>query len=194
MDAKRHFVILLVPLLMAGALRGTAEDSFKPWRCPENGGINVLYCLLRSHGVPCEYSELIRDQVAEIGDGFCTANTLVRVAKKQGLPLQVVSLTIQQLQTCPKPAIVHIDGAAPEEGAFMLVMNVTEHEIFFVNGPSASIETMPREGFRRAWSGIALLPAGSPNRVGFGAIGFAAGLFVHIVFRTIRATVQRSSI
>lgn len=181
--------VVAVLLLSAGSAvlcSGTHSASSQVWRCPANGGINVLYCYLRANGIACEYSRLVKDQMGEAKTRQ-TAAVLARVATRNGLPMRPFLLTIDQLWSCPKPVIVHIDGETPEAGAFLLLMSITKQSVFFVNGPSASIQSVSREDFRRIWSGIAVLPV-TPrtNNVAFCAAGLIGGLMFAGIIRFIR--------
>ncbi|MEK7677236.1 MAG: cysteine peptidase family C39 domain-containing protein [Verrucomicrobiota bacterium] len=140
----------------------------------------------------CEYSDLVRKQSDEAASGPCSAATLAHLAATSGLPLQPVSLTMAELRACAKPAIVHMDGETPEAGAFLLMLSISDKQIYFVDGPSASMNSMASEDFRRVWSGIVLLPATNRKKdVVFCAIGFSAGLILPLVIQFARS--KRSS-
>lgn len=174
-------------------VRGEQEISSYAWRCPANGGVNVLYCYLGAHGIQCQYGDLVRHQLQEGTAKGHTAITLTHLAAKTGRPLRVVSLTMHELTTCSKPVIVHMDGRTPEAGAFLLVLNISETAVIFVNGPTATIQTMSRESFRRVWSGIALLPVSDHNKlIGFSTIGFSIGLIAPLVIRSGQSKIHFS--
>src|SRR5688500_14857645 len=92
-----------------------------PWRVAANGGINVLYCYLQTHDVRCEYADLLKDQATRPDQQSHSALSLARMSTRHGLPLQAVSLTMEELASCPLPVIVHMDGESPETGAFLMV-------------------------------------------------------------------------
>ncbi len=126
------------------------------WRCAANGGVNVLYCYLAANGKRCDYRHLVNEQAAAVGTGPYTMSTLADLSARHGLPLRAVRLKMDELRSCLKPVIVHMDGESPEAGAFLLILNLTDR-VFYVNGPSATVHEMSLENFRRVWSGVALL-------------------------------------
>jgi len=179
--------LLLLRGISATSARAELEQPFHPWRCPANGGINALYCYLRINGVSCPYSELLREQEEQKGTRVHTAATLVQIAARKGLPLQSVSLTMDELLSCSLPVIIHMDGESPEAGAFMLVFAASDYAVDYVNGPSTEIHEMDREDFRRVWSGIALVPKTDPRHYAVcGVIGISIGLSLPMAFRFAR--------
>ena len=147
------------------ALAGNDIDSSSSnWRCPANGGINILYCYLRINGITCNYSNLLHRQEDILGHREFTALTMEQLAAKNGLQLKVVSLKMEDLKACSLPVIVHIDGDSPQIGAFLLLFGISDREVNFMYGPSASISNMDLESFMRIWSGTALLPAKEPHK------------------------------
>jgi len=182
------FALFVLCVGWATLTHGTEDIRFQAWRCPDNGGINVLYCHLRANGVCCEYSELLKEQIQEIGARQHTTATLAHLAGRHGLPLQPVSLTVAELSKSPRPVIVHMDGESPETGAFLLILSMTGQDIDYVNGPSAAVHRMSLGSFRRAWSGIALLPqANLWKHPAFAASGFTIGLTFPLMCRFIQA-------
>jgi ABC-type bacteriocin/lantibiotic exporter with double-glycine peptidase domain len=184
MQYRQFFVVVLSILcLMATTLvPGEQHLPVKQWRSSTNGGINALYCYLQINGIRCQYSEL-RTQQMEDG-GPLTAATLVRLAAENGVSLQVRSLTMGDLKSCPMPVLVHMDGATPEAGAFLIIIRITDNEIFYIDGPTASIHSIQHENFRRVWSGIALLPARSHKRnAALCGIGLCLGFMLPFAMR-----------
>ncbi|MCL5745467.1 MAG: cysteine peptidase family C39 domain-containing protein [Acidobacteria bacterium] len=90
-----------------------------------------------------------------------TINTLAKMAADFGVALRPVFLNMSELRTCRKPVIVHVQGASPDEGTFLLVLRLTGRRVVYMNGPSATVGTIQQDTFRRVWSGCALLPADS---------------------------------
>lgn len=135
------------------------DTGERPWRSAENGAVNTLYCYLRIRGCSCDYQELCR--IGNTYDTFCnSAADLCDLSEKHGNPLVAASLTKDKLLSCSFPVIVHIDGDSPTRGAFLLLLNVTSDDVYYVNGPSATITQMDRESFFRVWSTVAMLPKG----------------------------------
>ena len=173
-------------MICTGATAVTADAlRFKPWRCPANGGVNVLYCYLQVNGIECRYSGLVQEQSGSTETH--TVASLAELARKSGIPLRPVSLTMDELTKCARPVIVHMDGTSPEQGAFLLILSMTDDSIHYINGPSATMHHMARDSFRRIWSGAALLP--KTNRwkdVGWGSLGFGVG-FVALLLCRLRS-------
>lgn len=174
---------LFVAVSLACTVVWPAEETpVRPWRCAENGGVNVLFCYLRAHGIRCDYAELLGRQAA-LGTASRNAAGLERIALEEGSPLRTVSLTMETLSSCEFPLIVHMDGATPEAGAFLLVVSMTPRIVYYVNGPSATIQSMDRESFRRVWSGCAFVPPSRRKRdFWLSVAGFGLGLALQLGF------------
>ncbi len=136
-----------------------ANATWQPWRTARNQGVNALFCYLRVHDVACEYIDLVKEQALEIGSGSYSAKALVHLAAKHGVVLRVTSLTMEEFKSCERPVIAYMTSNTPDDGAFVLVMNSTDTDVFYVDGATAAIQSMSVEDFRRTWSGIALLKA-----------------------------------
>jgi ABC-type bacteriocin/lantibiotic exporter with double-glycine peptidase domain len=143
-----------IPLIAMGE-----ETNVSPWRDPSCGGANVLYCYLRVQGVKLNYADLVASQKDTVSSKGDTAVAVADVAAIYGRPLEVHSLSMEDLRACAKPVIVHMDGETPEAGAFLLLLSIAKDKVDFINGPSASMHSLSLEDFRRNWSGIALIPA-----------------------------------
>jgi hypothetical protein len=148
------------------------------WRSSEYGGVNALYCYLHVNGSKCEYSNLVEQQSREVGTGPCSLLTLMRLSVQNDMPLRAVSMTMNELDSCTKPIIVHMDSSTPEAGSFLLVLTITDKQINFFNGPSASIQSMSMEDFRRVWSGVALVPDMRRTKCAFLYLG---GVFAGLI-------------
>jgi predicted double-glycine peptidase len=160
------------------------EPTWIPWRCPKNQGVNALFCYLRANKVTCEYSDLVKAQAKELGTVSVSANALVHLAASSGVTLRVASLTMKELDFCGKPVITYMTSSTPNDGAFLLLLNLTDSQVYYVDGASATMQTMSREEFRRVWSGIALLPAieRSQNWIFYG-LGLCVGLPLALLIR-----------
>jgi PAS domain-containing protein len=167
-------------------------DATSEWRCARRGGVNALYVYLRVNGVACKYPDLAREQRRAVGNGPCTASTLRCIAAEYGLSLEPVRLNLGELFRCARPIIVCMDGKSPDAGAFMLILSANHGNVDYLNGPSAAIHKLAVRDFRRAWSGIALLPrANQRTAVWSYFIGFAIGLIGLLVSCALRR-VKRS--
>lgn len=188
---RRRLPVIFASLFLCVAFTITTravDPLFRPWRSPANGGVNVLYCYLLAHGVPCDYSNLLKEQAEEVGTGQHTVATLAHLAAKNGLPLQPISLTMNELLSCAQPVIVHMDGESPEAGAFLLILSITDKSMHYLNGPSVSIHRIGLDDFRRVWSGVALLPKTSRRQdVVFAMIGFSIGIILTLALLFTRS-------
>lgn len=184
--------LLLILFIALLRLTPFAEDAQMMWRNATNGGVNVLYCYLKVNGIDCGYPDLARENAKAVLSGNYNLLTLSKLAAKNGIPMVPVSLTLDQLNDCPMPLIVHMDGRTPDDGAFLLLMSVTSNKVFFVNGPSATITSLSREAFGRVWSGVALLPAPQHkmNSVA-GGLGFLGGMLLVVSIRRYRAAPRK---
>ena len=96
---------------------------------------------------------------------------------------------MDELRSCPKPVIVHMDGTSPDEGAFLLIIRLTDHHVLYMNGPSGTLDMMSAKDFRRVWSGAALLPKPeAANGVMISIVAFLAGLALPPLPRAWRLT------
>ena len=87
-----------------------------------------------------------------------------------------------------------IDGDSPDNGVFILLLNVTDHVAYFVNGPTASYETMTYEEFLRRWTGVALLPRRRSSLVApVFIVGCGVGAGIPVWLKKVRAKAKRSA-
>lgn len=135
-----------------------------PWRSPRHQGINALFCYLRVNEVACLYPDLVQEQERLVGNGPFSADTLVSIASKYGVNFKVAHLSMAEFELSERPLIVYMMTDTPDDGAFVLVTNSTDEDVFYIDGATASIHSMSVEEFRRVWSGIALLKtSATPN-------------------------------
>ena len=175
------FAYALLALLILCESTGKAATG-KLWRRSENGGLNVLFCLLAANSKRVTYDELLKRR-GEMKEGSAeTSYGLSRLAAECGFPLRTASLTMEELNSCTLPMLVHVDGRTPEAGAFLLLIRLNQTSIAYMNGPSACVQSMSREDFRRIWNGFALLPASKqPPHFEETAAGFVAGVLLTVL-------------
>jgi Peptidase C39 family len=178
-------VALLVAFFAVRSTIAPAEEAVdRPWRSADRGGINALYCYLRVLGRDVGYADLQRAHAAEPVD---SATPLLRLAARHSVTLAPVALTMAALTESPLPLLVHMDGETPESGAFLLLVNVTDEAVYYLNGPTASMHSMRREDFRRVWSGTALVPVRDRARALMaGGLGLGIGLLACRLLRRRR--------
>ena len=186
---KLRFVFLrLLPWFICGSLAYGKNAAPETWRCAANGGINALYCYLKINDVRCEYTDLLNERKRRCGTNEMTAIDLAEIASRYGVPLRTFSVNMHELGSCPRPLIVHMDGESTDYGAFLLIISINGGIVEFVNGPTATIQEMDLENFRRVWSGYVLMASssGSSEFLWAISIGFASGLTFILIYRIFR--------
>jgi ABC-type bacteriocin/lantibiotic exporter with double-glycine peptidase domain len=131
------------------------------WRDAEHGGLNALYVLLRLRGFREPYERCL--VVAPNNKPPNSLSDLIATAKRLGYRLQSRRLSPDELEAVSLPVIVHLDGDDPSTGGFLLLLAVHKRDCLYMDGPSATINTMEREGFFRRWSGIVVYPEAEPT-------------------------------
>ncbi len=182
----RLLLCLLVGIAAANGLldNATAAPSPAPWRCVQNGGINVLYCYLGVIGKSCSYEQLVAEQNQITRTHSHDAKMLCLMAAKHGVQLRTVRLSIKDLDSVSMPVIVHVDGDTPDAGAFLLLLSVNNGLVYFMNGPSATFQSIDLEDFRRIWDGYALSPTfWSANSVTLAAVIIAVCILTGLLVR-----------
>jgi hypothetical protein len=180
-------LIISLSLISSSSTRG-ADSIPAPWRTPANGGVNVLFCVLRTNARDCDYSELLEQHRKDGGPS--DAVSLARLAAHYGVRLEPRRLTVKELSSAPMPVIVHMDGDSPEAGAFLLLLRISSGIVYYVNGPTATIGEMRLSDFRRIWSGVALLP--SSDRIG-AILAYFTGFIVGLLAVANRLVGRRRS-
>lgn len=129
----------------------------EPWRNPRFGGANALFIYMRVYGKHIDYDAL-RKESKQLLDTNKEESMFVlkELAARHGFHLEAKKLTVDQLKASAKPILVHMDGETPEEGAFLLVLEMNANTVFLVNGTTATINSVSLEDFRRVWTGVAL--------------------------------------
>lgn len=154
----------LVPLLSAAQQpgdEGGRELVESPWRDAEHGGQNCLYLFLRLTGKEVSYSSLTDTS----GRPPQSLDELGRIARVHDSLASVRQLKPVDLALVKLPAIMHLDGDDPLQGCFVLLLQKQDHGLVFMNGPSATINSMTREEFFRRWSGYGVIHASNSHRV-----------------------------
>lgn len=106
-----------------------------------------------------------------------TLSELLITANKLGHTLKVRYLSPDELVLLPLPAIVHVDGDSPSGGTFLLLLQIQAKTVIFMNGPSATINSLSREDFFRKWSGVTLFSVSNADHCALELIsGMVIGL------------------
>lgn len=161
-----QWLVLLPSLILAGPSSSAAgvrsmadvlharQEGF--WRLPENDGLNCLYLQLRLMGYPKPYESYLQ----EIGHRAVPHDlaSLKATAGRLGFSLVPSRLTMTEVDSVPVPVIAHLERGERGSGYFGLIIDTNEREVVVFHGGMASIEVLPRDNFRREWSGFALVP------------------------------------
>lgn len=178
-------IVLIFYLALAVTAR-CEEKSTLFWRTAQNEGVNVLYCFLRIHDVSCKYPDLVDEKNNITEARSFSANTMVQLAGQHGIRLTVLKQNMDELERGPKPSIVYMLEDTPDDGAFLLLLGMNDKNVYYMAGESGTIESMSRVDFRRAWSGIVLLPDDQlVRRFSLFFIGLFAGLIALYVRRWV---------
>jgi predicted double-glycine peptidase len=152
-------------------------DRLAYYRTPENDAVNCLYVQLRLLGYAETYQAFCERLSVET-QPFSLAS-LASQSRALGFPLVPVKMTISELAQVRAPAIVHFEEIGVSKGNFHLFLGAAEDgtSCLLIHGTHVTREWMPRDRFRRGWTGYALVPR-SPFAWGLWARRITAGLIV----------------
>jgi len=127
------------------------------WRDVDHAGFNAIYFLMKVHGKAQTYDQCLRETVAmplpqTLAEILTTADCL-------GMPLQPRSLSPQQLDELRLPAIAHLEGDNPAEGWFVVLLQVRDRAVVYLNGSTGTVGKLDKEMFLRRWSGVVATPS-----------------------------------
>jgi ABC-type bacteriocin/lantibiotic exporter with double-glycine peptidase domain len=94
---------------------------------------------------------------------------------------------MQHIGSIHGPWIAHWDDVGSGDGHFVLVLDVEEDGVRFMDGSTGAVRLMPQREFARRWSGY-LLAAATPPRFGYLSVvlGLLVGVVIFLVARTCR--------
>ena len=145
----------VLPLFDAEIVGDLVSDGDVLWRSERSCGVNALYMLRRLNGVECDFavlhSALVKDELASLND--------IRViATKIGCPVSIRKLSPAELQSYGKPILVHLEAVdirGALMGHFIVVTQVFDDHVDYLDGTTAEPLQMTRRDFEREWSGFA---------------------------------------
>jgi hypothetical protein len=155
---------LLILLGASGgwASRSPAADTGPPAgaddtgdRAPANDGVNCLYAQLRLLGYRDAYP--VYRQRLPLAEGPVTIDALAAAARSLGYDMVPLQLTVDELARLSAPVIVHFEENSLERGRFHLFLGLAEDRAYLVDGTRVTVSSMPRDNFRRNWTGFALV-------------------------------------
>jgi len=158
------------------ATETTPTPDEKIWRTVERDGLNCLYLLLRQDGHAVRYEEL--RSTLNPDSRQVSLLTLTEVARDFGMPLAVKRCSPSDLATLSSPMIAHVYNVRTSAGGFMLVFHAPQDadgKFGVIEPGTARIINLTVDEFRRAWSGLVLVPDG---RGAGWQLAWAANLFL----------------
>lgn len=153
----------LLPAILPGSVlaeapapRHEAAGPQAMWRRPENDGVNCLFLMLGSLGYQGLYEPFLRE-ISGV-PGIDSLSGLARAAEAVGFGIVPVRMTMAEIEGLHRPVIVHLEQQAGDSGYYVLVRGFDAEEVILYHGGKATPETIPRDVFRREWSGFGLVP------------------------------------
>lgn len=149
------------PVALAGrSVTDRDEESLAHgihFRRPAMDGLNCLYLQLRLLGYTGTYERFLQELPAE--PGALSLASLVAVAKRFGFALTPVKLVPSELAMTGSPVIVHFEETGIGKGRFHVFLGMSDDEaaVALINGAYVTRHWMPRDEFRRNWTGYALV-------------------------------------
>lgn len=139
-----------------GSEPGNSPEADLPreafWQVGSVCGPNALYVLLRIHGRPVDYHELLNFlSPPSEGSSF---TELRSAAERWGLPLRTYKTDRKGFDQLATPFIAHLEYQ--ELAHYGLVVGHTDGKVRLFDPEHGAIYTLPDEQFFRAWSGYAL--------------------------------------
>lgn len=142
---------------VGGGRQGEAADPIAYFRTAENDALNCLYLQLRVLGYQEDY-EKFRERVAEEPQPLSLL-TLVSLGGKLGFRLASVKMTFADLAKAKAPVIVHLEEREIGRGSFCLFLGMDQAQtsMLVIDGDYVVRTWMPRDQFRRDWTGYAVI-------------------------------------
>lgn len=152
---------------------GNARLLGATWRDAEHNGANALYLLLKTHGLSMSYEDFL--QCAQ-GPALPQSLTeLLAMSRELSQPIEARAITPDELGSMSLPVLTHLEGASPEDGAFVVVLQMQQRAIIVFHGASASIVAMDKESFFRRWSGVVAFTLKGSDRLAFVTVSVLSG-------------------
>ncbi len=158
------------------------------WREPASCGIGSSYMLLKAKGREVSYQEVeAAVGVDADGSGGLAGSSLAAIergCRQLGVEVTVLNLAPAELSQVQFPAIAHLTGATRRArqtrsaviGHYVLILNVTDHNVWFIDPSVGYSQQSPRGDFLRAWSGYLIVPEDQIPRPSIGQYLTYAGI------------------
>jgi len=127
------------------------------YRTPENDAVNCLYLQLRLLGYTGSYAAF-REQLPDEPRSLSLVS-LANLSRELGFRLMPVKMTVSELAQARTPVIVHFEESEIGSGRFLLFLGMGKSEttVVLIDGAYLTFAEMPRDQFRRKWTGYALI-------------------------------------
>jgi hypothetical protein len=106
-----------------------------------------------------ESYEKFREQVPDEASSL-SLESMANLGQKLGFRLVAVKMSLSDLAKAGVPVIVHFEEAGIGKGRFLVFLAMTETgtAVSLIDGANIWRMQMPRDEFRRKWTGYALIP------------------------------------
>lgn len=173
--------LMLLLLTLKAPLDSTKPSIADVWRDGQHSGSNAVWCFLRIHNEEVDAAEFSAVE-HHIGPPQNVADILA-FARQLGWAMEARSISPEDLDAMPLPAIVQLDGDKRGAGYFLVLLQVQRSRCVCMEGASASIITMDWESFLRRWSGVVVIRSDSSfwKVKPMIAVGLLAGFAVSVL-------------
>jgi hypothetical protein len=131
-----------------------ARESPVVWRKWDRDAVNCLYLKARLLGLNIDYDRLIRETPPVPTDNL---HDIEATAESYDCPTEAVKLTYDELCALDTPTITYIESEGENSGKFILVYDIGDNQVQYIDGGSVCTVRSSTESFRRAWSGYSLI-------------------------------------
>jgi hypothetical protein len=145
---------LAPPLARPVVAEGT-QDNDLVWRTARACPINSLYIFLRLHDVDASYSQ-IAQELPLTKEGSSLIN-LRDYAARCGIAARVIRSSPELLSVQNLPVIAHLEESTSTSGHYIIVTGATSNVVEYIDGTTATIDTMPMSSFAKFWTGYLLI-------------------------------------
>ncbi len=171
-------LLVLLFLILEAPLDSSQPSIADVWRDGQHSGSNAVWCFLRIHSEKIDAAEFSTVE-NQVGPPQNVAEVLA-FARQLGWAMEARSVSPEDLDAIPLPAIVQLDGDKRSEGYFFVLLQVQGSRCICLESASATITTMDWEPFLRRWSGVVVIRSHSSywNSKPMIAVGLLAGFSI----------------
>jgi Peptidase C39 family len=161
------------------------------WRGFRNCGRNSLYAYLRLNGIKVTREEIDRAvPVTAAGSSF---ESLRVAAEEFGLPSKIVTCAVGDLDSMPKPSIVHIVGSSTS-GHYLLFLRRShsdDGDLVLAEATDCELTRTPASAFSRVATGYVMVPETRNPRASRGVIAFVVVAIIGVGAMFVRTRYPR---